>query len=238
VTGPAGWRPLALAPLAVASVVAVLPVPAWAHHVGTYVPRDNEVSANFKQIKFSLQAGRFDVALQLFERGALRREMGDRAPTLPPGLEASTIAALQAKDAAEVERHLMLFFAALARDLAAEADRQLAQPGSEEGRCLTAERFLEAIWRYYNLIDFAVSSRASKTSVEVRFAFDDAEGLVKRSPAAGATTPCSEARAATWWSWWRAAPSDLGKLREPFQRIARVLAELIQTSSTSARRDS
>ena len=52
--------------------VAIAGRPIAAHHVGTYVPSDNEISANFKQIKFSIQAGKFDVARRLFETGAVR----------------------------------------------------------------------------------------------------------------------------------------------------------------------
>ena len=100
----------------------VAPAPALAHHVGTYTPQDNELTTNFKQVKFSVQAGKFDVARRLFEAGALRAQMRAKAATLPPGLESGTRAALQAGDAPEVERRLMIFFAALARD------RRLALP--------------------------------------------------------------------------------------------------------------
>src|SRR4029450_9226856 len=72
--------------------------PAVAHHVGAYTARDNDVSVNFKQVKFSIQAGKFDVAQRLFEDGALRREMKQRSATLPAGLEASTRAALKRGD--------------------------------------------------------------------------------------------------------------------------------------------
>src|SRR5712691_9362001 len=65
--------------------VAVAGGPVLAHYVGAYVPRDNEVSANFKQIKFSIQARKFDVALRLFEAGALRAEMRKQAARLPAG---------------------------------------------------------------------------------------------------------------------------------------------------------
>jgi hypothetical protein len=126
-----------------------LTTPAVAHHVGTYVPRDNAISGNFKQIKFAVQARKFDVALRLFQDGDLRREMRARAASRPPGLEAGTRAALQAGDAGEAERHLMLFFSALARDLAREADRQLADSATPpETRLSVGQRFLEAIWRY------------------------------------------------------------------------------------------
>ena len=41
-----GWLAVTMILLAAA--------PAAGHHVGAYVPRDNEVSANFKQLKFSI----------------------------------------------------------------------------------------------------------------------------------------------------------------------------------------
>ena len=201
--------------VALALLVAVA-VPAGAHHVGVYTPRDNEITTNFKQIKFSLQARKFDVALRLFEQGALRAAMREKAGTLPAGLEAGTLAALRSGDALEVERRLMIFFAALTRELAIEADYRLADPTlSPPARAATAQRFLEAMWRYYNLVDFAVSSRDSKTSTAVRLAFDEAEGDAK-------TTSASEA----------------DRLRRPLRRIAQILSSLIDTSSPSPRRDS
>jgi hypothetical protein len=197
-------------------LILVLASPALAHHVGAYTPRDNEITTNFKQIKFSLQARKFDVALRLFDDGALRGAMREKAATLPAGLESGTRAALQAKDAPEVERRLMLFFAALARELALEADRQLADRKlSPQARAATGQRFLEAMWRYYNLVDFAVSSRDNKSSTAVRLAFDEAEGYVK--------TPSA---------------SEADKLRGPLRRIAQVLSTLIDTSSALPRRDS
>lgn len=190
--------------------------PARAHHVGAYTPRDNEITTNFKQVKFSLQAGKLDVALRLFETGALRAAMRENAANLPSGLETGTRAALQAGDAREVERRLMIFFAALARDLALEADRQLANAGlSREARAATGQRFLEAMWRYYNLVDFAVSSRDGKTSTALRLAFDDAEGQAKITSASGADT-----------------------LRATLRRLAQVLSNLIDASSPAPRRDS
>lgn len=205
-----------LGPPTVCAVLAALATIVPAHHVGTYTPADNELTTNFKQVKFSVQAGKFDVALRLFDQGALRAEMRAKAAALPPGLEAGTRAALRAGDGAEVERRLMVFFAALARDLALEADRRLADPALAPGaRAAVASRFLEAIWRYYNLIDFAVATRDDKTSVAVRLAFDEAEGYAKKA----------------------AAPEGAG-LRGALRRIARVLAHLIDASSPSARRDS
>ncbi len=203
-------------PALAALALVLAPAAAQAHHVGTYTPADNELTTNFKQVKFSVQAGKFDVALRLFDQGALRAEMRAKAAALPPGLEAGTRAALRAGDGAEVERRLMVFFAALARDLALEADRQFADPALAPGaRAALGARFLEAIWRYYNLIDFAVATRDDKTSVAVRLAFDEAEGYAKKA----------------------ATPEGAG-LRGALRRIARVLAHLIDASSPSARRNS
>ena len=187
--------------------------PCAAHHVGAYVPRDNEVSANFKQIKFSLQAQKFAVATTLYEGGALRRELLKQA-TLP-GLDASIREALKAGDARAVETGLMVFFAALVRDLAREAGRQLADAhASPAVRVAGGGKILEAIWRYYNLVDFAVSQRDPKAATAVRLAFEEAEGEVR------AKTPAPE------------------RMRPPLTTIARVLAGVIKTSSPSTRRSS
>ena len=210
-------KPPLMSAALLAVIVTAVASPAAAHHVGAYVPKDNAVTTNFKQVKFSVQAKKFDVALQLFEAGALRAEMRGHAATLPAGLEEGTRAALKAGDGAEVERRLMLFFAALARDLAREADRHLAA-ATVEARAATGRKFLEAIWRYYNLVDFAVSMRDNKTSVALRLAFDEADTYVKPTAAA--------------------APLDPGRLRQPFQRIADILSTLVEASSTQARRDS
>jgi hypothetical protein len=192
-----------------------LATPAWAHHVGAYVPRDNDVSANFKQIKFSMQARKFDVALRLFEDGALRRELRKQAAGLPPGLEPFIREALRARDATRAETGLMVFFAALVRELALEADRQLADAGRPPAvRVTSGGKILEAIWRYYNLVDFAVSQRDPRAATAVRLAFEEAESEAKGSP------PAPE------------------RMRPPLERIARVLTGVIEASSPSARRTS
>ena len=209
--------------------VALVGGPALAHHVGVYVPRDNEVSANFKQIKFSIQAGKLDVALRLFEAGALRAEMRTQAARLPVGLEEATGAALGAGDGPRAERGLMVFFAVLVRDLALDADRRLAD--AKEGataRVAAGRKYLEAIWRYYNLVDFAVSQYDPKAAVAVRLAFDEAEGYAQGGPAAvGGTGARETSRVAAR----AAAAPDPEKMREPLARIARTLSGLIGTST-------
>jgi hypothetical protein len=184
--------------------------PVLAHHVGAYTPRDNDVSANFKQIKFSLQAGKMDVALRLFMEGALRREMTKHAATLPGGLETAVEGALRRGDRTDSERGLVAFLAALARDLALEADRQLGAPTAPgPARMAAGRRFLEAIWRYYGLIDFAVSQTDPKAAVAIRLAYDEADGAAK--------TP------------------DPGKLRPPLRRMAQTLDGIVATSATARR---
>jgi hypothetical protein len=185
-----------------ATISAVLATPAAAHHTGVYAPKDNAITTNFRDVKFAVQAGKFDVALRRFDDGALRAEMRARAASLPAGLESRTRAALQARDAAAVEQSLMIFFIALAHDLAREADRQLA--AAPAAPAATAQRFLEAIWRYYNLVDFAVGQRHPATSTAMRLAYDEAESAVRAKPAA-----------------------DAARLRGTFQRIAAILSRVV-----------
>ena len=110
----------------------------------------------------------------------------------------------------------MVFFVALTRDLALEADRQVADAGApREARLASSRKFLEAIWRYYNLVDFAVTQYDPKAATAVRLAFDEAEGYAKS-----------------------AGDGDPDQLRGPFQQMVRVLTGVIETSPTSARRDS
>ena len=202
------------------ALATVGPAPALAHHVGAYVAKDNEVSANFKQIKYSVQAQKFEVALRLFEQGAIRREMRARAAALPAGLERAVTAALRDGRAADAERGLTIFFAVLARDLALEAERHVTDGGaSRAARLAAGRRILEAIWRYYNLVDFAVSQIDPKTAVAVRLAYDDAEGAA-REPGAGSGA---------------AAPADPERLVDPLRRIARTLSSFVEVSSTARR---
>jgi hypothetical protein len=218
----------ALAPVTAALLVALAASPAAAHHVGAYVPRDNEVSANFKQIKFAIQARKPDVALRLFESGPLRAEMRAQAARLPAGLEAQTRAALAGGDGPRAERGLMIFFAGLVRDLALQADRRLADSTeAPAARVAAAQKFLEAMWRYYNLVDFAVGQNDPKAAVAVRLAFDEAEGDAKAPLAAARGSVAPESKQVP--ARPVAAPGP-EKMREPLRRIALALSGLIETS--------
>lgn len=214
-TAPVAAAGRRLAAAALAVVVLGVSVPgARAHHVGAYTPRDNEVSANFKQIKFSIQAGKFDVARRLYVEGGLRQELVARAGALPPGLDTAIAQALQARDAAGAEGGLMVFFLALIRELAGQADRRLADATAAPGaRAAAARKLLEAIWRYYNLVDFAVTQRDAKAATGIRLAFEEAEEMVKPK------APAPE------------------RARAALDRISRLSGAVIEASSTT-RRDS
>src|SRR5262245_37292089 len=200
---------------------------AVAHHIGAYTARDNDVSVNFKQVKFSVQAGRFDVAQRLFEDGALRREMKQRSAMLPAGLEASTREALKRGDTSGVETALAVLFAALARDLAREAEAKLAQPGaSAEAQTAAAGRFLEAIWRYWNLVDFVINQRDAKAAAAMRLAFEEAEGATKTTAAPVALDPCAGPQPGSGRAVSRLDPAGA---RAAFARVREILSGIVET---------
>jgi hypothetical protein len=204
--------------LAVLALVLVAGVPpAGAHHIGTFTPRDNPVSLNFKQIKFALQEQKFDVALSLYETGDLRRELRARAATLPAGLDAAIQAGLAARDVPAAQHGLMLFFLQLVHELALEAERQTAAGSTPAPtRAAAGRRFLEAIWRYYNLVDFELSRHDPKAATGVRLAFEEAEEAVKEG----------------------APPGGVDRIGGPLRTIARIVSGVIETSATTARRES
>ena len=153
----------------------------------------------YEQGRRAEKKGRMAEAYLLYSQAAAlepnRREFWLRSQAV------KTRAALQAREAAGVEHGLMVFFIALAQDLARQADRQLA--AAPTAPAATAQRFLEAIWRYYNLVDFAVGQRHPATSTAMRLAYDDAESTLRASPAA-----------------------DSARLRTTFQRIAQILSQV------------
>src|SRR5262245_16678267 len=206
------------------------------HHVGVYTPRDNDVSVNFKQIKFSIQAGKFDVAQRLFEEGAIRKEMKQRSATLPSELEASTRAAMKRGDTSGVEAALAVLFAALARDLAHEAEAKLAQPGaSAEVQTAAAGRFLEAIWRYWNLVDFVIGQRDAKAAASMRLAFEEAEGATKTTTAPVALNPCAGPKPAGGRAVSRLDPAGA---RAAFTRVREILSGIVETMARAVPKSS
>jgi hypothetical protein len=185
--------------------------PAGAHHVGAFTPKDDELTKNFKDIKYASQAGRFDVALKLFDAGAVHATMERFEADLPRGLEDGLRAALKADDLGGVESRLARFLAFLTRERVRTALARLRESrGSPADRRERARKLLDAAWRYYNLVDFAISKSDPKASVTVRMAFEDAQTFLggTKGDLTGATS-----RNAT-------STSTPGKARDPLSRDA------------------
>lgn len=175
---------------------AALLVPAAAHHVGVFTPKDDDITKNFKEIKFASQAGRFDVALKLFDDGIVHATMEKSEKALPPGLEDGLRAALKAKNLPGVELRLAVFLAFMTRERVRSASEKLKdQSLSPEQRLEQARKLVNAAWRYYNLGDFVISRQDPKASVTLRTAFEDAQtflGGVMIDPMwAAGSNPCN-----------------------------------------------
>lgn len=234
-----------LALLVTAALALWAPGVARAHHVGTVIPKDTAVSANFKQIKYSLEAGRFDVALTLFEGGALRAEMGKLTRRLPAGLEDGLRAALRAGDARGAEERLMVFMLFLARDLARAAERRIAGGAAlTPSRLAQTQKLLEGIWRYYNLVDFVVYQRDVKAALGVRLAYDDAESAAGgggsdpakgggSAPSAGTTPYGAAGTAPAGAGGTPKGGVDPVKAREALRRLSGILTGVIEGSVES-----
>ena len=153
--------------------------PTHAHHVGVFTPKDDDITKNFKDIKFASQAGRFDVALKLFEEGVVHETMERFEKALPPRLEDHLRAALKTQDLPGVESRLALFLAFMTRERVRTAVGRLREPRLQsEQRREQARKLLDAAWRYYNLADFVISRQDPKASVTLRLAFEDAQSFL------------------------------------------------------------
>lgn len=177
------WPTMHRKPSFCSAMIAVLGVllslemsaPVGAHHVGVFIPKDDNITKNFKDIKFASQAGRFDVALKLFDDGIVHATMEKREQSLPGGLEDGLRASLKAKDLPGVELRLTIFLAFMTKERVRDAIRKLENPNLSSGlRREHARKLLDAAWRYYNLADFAISRQDPKASAALRMAFEDA----------------------------------------------------------------
>jgi hypothetical protein len=201
---------------------------AHAHHVGVFTPKDDSITKNFKDIKFASQAGRFEVALRLFDDGAVHATMEKFDQALPPGLEDGLRAALKAQNLPGAELRLALFLAFMTRDRIRSAVEKLEDQRLEpEQRRDQARKLVNAAWRYYNLADFVISRQDPKASVILRTSFEDAQTSLASKLAgavgtAGTTPP-------------RAGP-DEGKALAALAVTERTLGEVIRAGACVARR--
>lgn len=162
--------------LALTGALLLAPGLAGAHHVGVFTPKDTDLTLNFRQIKAAAQAGRFDVALRLFDEGVLHDTMEKHEKQLPAGLEDGLRASLRARDLPGVELRLSIVLAFLTGERVREAVARVRDPGPPpERRQEDARKILNAAWRYYNLADFVVSQQNPKAAVALRMAFEDAQ---------------------------------------------------------------
>lgn len=208
--------------------------PALAHHVGAFTPKDTDITLNFKQIKASAQAGRFETALKLFDEGVLHDTMERYEKSLPPGLEDGLRASLNARDLPGVELRLSIFLAFLTRERVREAVVKVEDPGlSPERRREGARRILNAAWRYYNLADFVVSQQNPRAAVAMRMAFEDAQtylgGMMVDPMWAAAANAGGPGRAG-------APAPDETKAFAALALMERTLAEVIREGAQVARK--
>ncbi len=227
-------RPARWLPVTAALLVALAAGPAAAHHVGAYVPRDNEVSANFKQIKFAIQARKLDVALRLFESGALRAEMRAQAARLPAGPRgADARRARRGRRAAGRARAHDLLRRARPRPRASRPTggsptrRSPRRPGWRPGRSSSRRSGATTTWS---------TSRSASTIRRPRWPSVSPSTRRKATPRlpprrqpGGNVAPESRRVPAR-----PVAAPDPEKMREPLQRIALTLSGLIETSTTHA----
>lgn len=223
-------RPLAL--LSGAALLVGSAGLAGAHHVGVFTPKDTDITLNFKQIKASAQAGRFDVAVRLFDDGILHDTMEKYEKALPAGLEDGLRAALKAKDLPGAELRLSIFLAFLTRERIRDAVMKvkLEDAGtSREQRWEQVRKVLNAAWRYYNLADFVIMQQNAKASVALRMAFEDAQtylGGMMIDPMWAAGSGANSKR----------VPPDEGKALAALALMERTLGEFIREGALVARK--
>lgn len=219
---------------------------AGAHHVGVFTPKDDDITKNFKEIKFSSQAGRFDVALKLFDEGVVHATMEKFEKELPPGLEDGLRAALKVKNLPGVELRLALFLAFMTRDRILGASGKLReQTLPPDLRRDQARKLVNAAWRYYNLADFVISRQDPKASVTLRMAFEDAQtylgGMLIDPMWAAGSNPCNPRPAKTPGEpagapgATRTAGPDDGKAMAALALMERTLGDVIRVGALAAR---
>lgn len=198
-----------------------------AHHVGVFTPKDDSITKNFKDIKFASQAGRFDVALTLFDDGVVHETMEKFEKALPPGLEDGLRTALKGQNLPGVELRLALFLAFMTGDRIRSAMEKLEDQRLEpEQRREQARKLVNAAWRYYNLADFVISRQDPKASVILRTSFEDAQTFL------GSTLAGADGTAAVTP---QRGGRDEGKALAALALTERTLGEVIRAGALAAR---
>ncbi len=169
-----------------------------AHHLGVYVPKDDEITTSFKRMKVFLEKSRADLLQQEYaDDRSVRRRMAEVDARHQATLVEDMERALAARNVPDVDRTLVRFFCFVAREKTQEALDRLNQTAlSARRKSDQGIKLLAASWRYYNLVDFRVSSRAPKVATAARVAFEDAEYFLGKSSKGQKAFDESKARSA------------------------------------------
>ena len=150
--------------------------PAAAHHVGVFIPKDDDVTRNLKEVRFAAEAGRPVLAVKLFDEGIVHTTMEKEEKRLPRGLEDGLRAALHRQDRPGTELRLAIVLAFLTRERLSDARARIHRPDLRpERRREQARKLINAAWRYYNLADFVITAQDARTGVALRIGFEDAQ---------------------------------------------------------------
>ena len=175
-----------------------------AHHLGVYVPRDDEITASFKRMKVFLEQRRADLlAQELAADPWVRRRMAEVDARYRATLAGDMERAVAAGRLEDADRTLVRFFCFVVREKVQEALDRLAQPElTPRQKEDQGAKLLAAAWRYYNLVDFRVGNVAPRVAAASRVAFEDAEHYLGKSAKGRQAFDAGKARGA------------LGKIRD------------------------
>lgn len=154
-----------------------------AHHLGVYVPKDDEITASFKRMKVFLEQRRPDLLKKEFaEDRWVQRRMSEVDARYRSTLVADMERSLAAASIPDAELTLVRFFCFVAREKVQETLDRVARPGLSASRKEDqGVKLLAVAWRYYNLVDFRVSNYAPTVASAAKVAFEDAEYYLGKS---------------------------------------------------------
>lgn len=208
-------------------LVAGISGPAVAHHVGVFIPKDDDLTRNVKEIRFAAEARRPELAVKLFDEGIVHATMEKEEKRLPRGLEDELRVALRRQDLPGTELRLAIVLAFLTRERLHDARARILRPDlPPERRREQARKLINAAWRYYNLADFAITAQDARTGVGLRMGFEDAQTYL-----GGMMVDPMWAAAATA----KPADPDEGKATAVIDGMVRILAQFMADAARIAR---
>jgi len=201
--------------------------PAAAHHVGVFIPKDDDITRNLKEIRYAAEAGRPVLAVKLFDEGIVHTTVEKEEKRLPRGLEDGLRAALHRQDRPGTELRLAIVLAFLTRERLSNARARIHRPDLRpDRRREQARKLINAAWRYYNLADFAITAQDARTGVALRMGFEDAQTYL-----GGMMVDPMWAAAANA----KPAEPDEGKATAAIDGMVRILARFMADAARIAR---